>query len=279
MGGSLGLALRGRVAQIIGIARRPASIQQALELGAIDRGYSSLAEGLVAADVVVLATPISVIMRQIREIGQAAAGGGVKPGLLVLDLGSTKSLVCQALSALPDGVEPVGGHPMCGKESSGLDVAEGNLYREAAFVLCPLPRTGRAAIALAEALVLAAGACPIYLDPELHDRLASTISHVPYIVSTALFASAVEASTEDDTLWQLAASGFRSSTRVAGSDDKMMTDILLTNRAAVLAQIDRVLQELTGLRRLIAGENQEMLRLKLAKIREQRASFLETYGE
>lgn len=144
MGGSLALTLRsaGHTGEIIGIARRPENLRTALALGAIDRGSTSLAD-VGDADVVVLATPVRVILRHIVEVAPF-----VKPGALLIDLGSTKQAICTALAAVPTHIDVLGGHPMCGKETSGLDVADAALYRDKTFVLCPLPRTSHAALAL-----------------------------------------------------------------------------------------------------------------------------------
>lgn len=278
MGGSLGLALRGRVARVIGIARRAETIEQALAAGAIDTGCSTLAEGIAEADIIVLATPVSVILAQIEEIGRLARGGGVRDGVVVIDLGSTKERICNALDGLPAAIQPVGGHPMCGKETSGLDVAEAGLYCGAPFVLSALPRTASQAMALATCLALAVGACPIELDPVRHDRLAAGISHVPYLAALAVFAAANDLAQEDAMAWRLAAGGFRSTTRLAGSDDKMMADILLTNRAAVLAQLDRLQAGLAQLTASITTGDETGLRDIAGAVRERRSAFLEQYG-
>ena len=279
MGGSLGLAFRGRVGRVIGIARRAETIDQALAAGAIDHGCQMLSEGIAEADIIVLATPVSVILAQIDEIGQLAQGGGMRDGVVLIDMGSTKERICDALDRLPATIQPVGGHPMCGKETSGLDVAEAGLYCHAPFVLSPLPRTAPQAVALATDLAMAVGACPIELDPLRHDRLAAGISHVPYLASVAVFAAANDLAQGDAMAWRLAAGGFRSTTRLAGSDDKMMADILLTNREAVLAQLDRLQASLSQLAALITTGDEARLRAITALVRQERAAFLEKYGQ
>jgi prephenate dehydrogenase len=274
MGGSLGLALRGKVQRVIGVARRPETIAQALAIGAIDEGTSDLS-GAGAADILVLATPVSVILRQIDEVGRLAAQGVLRRGVVLTDMGSTKGAICAAMAALPDSVQPVGAHPMCGKESSGLEVAEATLYHGAPFVLCPLPRTAPQIVALLGALAVAVGACPLELDPVRHDHLAAAISHVPYLASLATFAAASDAAQDDDLVWRLAAGGFRSTTRLAGSDPAMMTDILLSNRAAVLAQLDHLQAHLTRLAALIAAADQPRLHDLAAATRTARDWFLD----
>lgn len=244
MGGSLGLALRGQVRRVIGVARREAVLQQALAAGAIDEGYTVLAEAAPQADILVLATPVRVILAHIAELIPLAPAC---QGLIVTDMGSTKAQICQALAALPATFQPIGGHPMCGKESSGLEAAEPGLYRGAAYVLCPLPRTEPATVSRIKGLVEAVGAQPLTLEPQRHDRLVAAISHVPYLAALATFTAAAELAEEDAAVWQVAASGFRSTTRLAGSDDQMMVDILLSNQEAVLAHLARVQAGLTRL--------------------------------
>ena len=279
MGGSLGLALRGRVRQVTGIARRGEAVEQAVAMGAIDRGTLSMAEGVAGADLVVLATPVSVILRQIEELGQLARAGQVREGTVVVDLGSTKERISAVLAGLPATLQPVGAHPMCGKEHSGLAVAEATLYQGAPFVLCPLPQTDPRALDLVTELALAAGARPLHLEPRRHDALVASISHGPYLLSLTAFAAAAEVAQRDDLVWQVAASGFRSATRLAGSDDKMMADILLTNRAAVLEHVERLQAHLACYAELVRAGDEHDLRAAAADIRQRRASFIAAQGE
>lgn len=278
MGGSLGLALRGHVARVVGIARRPESIRQALAMEAIDEGYETLAEGAAEADIVVLSTPTSIILRQIEEIGWLAEQGVLRPGLVLTDMGSSKAQIMQAMAALPASIQPVGSHPMCGKELSGLDVAEAGLYQRASWVLCRLDRTAPQALALVEALALVVQARPFELDPCRHDRLVAAISHLPYVLSAALFATAGHVAEADEMVWRVAASGFRSTTRLAGSDEQMILDILLTNQAAVLEMIDGLRNQLDILTQLIASADEQALRHAMVRIRAMRGEFLEKYG-
>jgi prephenate dehydrogenase len=278
MGGSLGLALRGRVQQVVGIARRAEIVQKAQEIGAIDAGYATLAEGAAEADIVVLATPVSVILAQIEELGRLARQGRLRDGVVITDMGSTKEHICDALERLPASVQPIGAHPMCGKETSGLDVAEAALYRGAPFILCPLPRTTAQTVTLVKSLAEAVGACPLEMDPVRHDRLAAAISHVPYLASLATFAAAADMAQRDDLAWRLAAGGFRSTTRLAGSDDQMMADILLSNQEAVLEQLDHLQRHLARLAALLATNDSPRLRELAASARAARSQFLEQYG-
>ena len=277
MGGSLGLALCGRARRVIGIARRAETVEQALAIGAIDDGGADLSAA-ADADLIVLATPVGIILRQIEQIGTLAAQGRLRDGVVVTDMGSTKAAICDAMARLPASVQPIGGHPMCGKETSGLDVAESVLYRDAPFILCPLARTDLRAKKLVAELAIAVGACPLEIDPQHHDRLAAAISHAPYLVSLAVFAAAGELAADDPTTWQLAASGFRSTTRLAGSDPVMMADILHSNRAAVLDHLDRLRSHLDRLASLVANDDAVALRQALNNVQSQRQSFLDQHG-
>src|SRR5207237_5874270 len=132
MGCSLALALRGKCRAVIGVARRPETRKLALQRGAVDLATSHLPEAARQADIVVLATPVRQI---IETIPQAASA--MRPGALLMDLGSTKREIVAAMSRTAEGVLAVGGHPMCGKEAGGLENADADLFRGAKFVLMP----------------------------------------------------------------------------------------------------------------------------------------------
>jgi len=248
MGGSLAAALRRRAScrRVIGVTRQPTKIQLARRLGFVDDATTDLAEGLAYADLIVLATPVTDIVAKLATIGPL-----VKPGALVTDVGSTKRAICAAMEALPEHVQAVGGHPMCGKESSGLAVADPALYEGKRYVLCPLPRTTPEALSLARALAEGVGAKPVELQADRHDRAVAAVSHLPYCMAVALVRAAEVLSSDDDLPWELAASGFRDTSRVAASDVRMMLDILKTNRDEVLDALDAAQASLSTLRTLL----------------------------
>jgi len=150
-------------------------------------------------------------------------------------------------------------------------VAEPTLYQGAPWVLVPLPRTLPHALALARELAEAAGARPLVLDAARHDRLVAAISHLPYTLAVALVLAAAEIGAEDSTVWELAASGFRDTSRLAASDVGMMLDILLTNRAAVGDALRRAAAQLSQLADLVAAGDEESLRARLRAAHDQRA--------
>jgi prephenate dehydrogenase len=262
MGGSLGGALRGTCREVVGVARRQETVEQALARGLIDRGTSDLAEGVREADVIVLATPVRTIVRQLAEIGPLAP-----PGCLLMDLGSTKHDIVAAMERLPARVQPLGGHPMCGKELAGIEAADLALYRERTFILTPLARTSQEALALGVALAEAAGSRPLVLDADRQDYLVATLSHLPYMIACALVATADVTTSADPAAWQIVAGGFRDTSRVAGSDVTMMADILLTNREHVLKALEAYDAQFHSLMRLVEAGNEGEIREVLERVR------------
>ncbi len=270
MGGSLAAALRAGNAchEVVGIARRQSSVTTARTLRFIHWGTTDLRAGVAEADVVVLCTPVRDILEKIGQIGP-----WLKPGCVLLDVGSTKAAICAAMSDLPGHVEPVGGHPMCGKESSGLTMAEPGLYRDKVFVLSPLERTSTEAVELARKLVRAVGARELFMDPPRHDRIVAAISHLPYMLAATLVQTAEKLGQEDDHLWTLAASGFADTSRVAAGSIAMMTDILVTNRGPILDALYCAQQQLAQLTEYLEQENIEALQRELNAARERRRRF------
>jgi len=269
IGGSLALALRGKCASIVGYDVDPRVIEAALTRGMIDRGLTSLADAPGEIDLVILAAPVGAILDLIPKL----------PGLIphpfhLLDLGSTKSMIADAMNRLPERVSALGGHPMCGKEMSGLDAADRNLFRDSVFALTPLDRTWPTTLALVQQLVAAVGARPLILDPVRHDRLAAAISHVPYLTSAALIAAAARA--DDERVWTMAAPGFRDSTRLAASNVTVMLDILMSNAPAVLESLARVQASLGELAALIEQGDEMKLRSILEASQSRRAGMFHT---
>jgi prephenate dehydrogenase len=202
----------------------------------------------------VLAAPVRAILAQLALLARRPAPA--RPPI-VLDLGSTKTAIAAAMRQLPAGYAPLGGHPMCGKEVSGLGHAEADLFRDKVFILTPLERTPRWALSRVRELVHAIGARPIELTPERHDELAAAASHLPYLAATLLVRAAEGLG--DDQVWEMAASGFRDTSRLAASDVTMMTDILLTNRRAIARALERYQAELSNLLVMLESGDAETL--------------------
>ncbi|MCR4406186.1 MAG: prephenate dehydrogenase [Anaerolineae bacterium] len=269
MGSSLAGALRGRCRAVVGVGRRAETIEAALARGLIDQGTTDLASGVRRADVVVLATPVRVILRLLSEIGPL-----LPAGCLLMDVGSTKVQIVARMADLPSHVQPLGGHPMCGKEIAGIAAADPTLYQDHVFILTPLPRTSETALALGLALVKAVGARPLLLDPERHDRLVAAISHLPYLLACALVGTAEAMASADPLVWEIAASGFRDTSRLAASDVTMMLDILLTNKQAVLEAVSTCTAQLCRLARLMETGDEEGLQTVLSSLRDSREAHI-----
>lgn len=260
MGTSLAMALRGKVRHLHGIDPDPSAAPH------FDT-FSDALHSLYNADVIILAAPIRVITALLPQVGAFAAAGA-----LITDLGSVKAPIIAAMNELPPRVQAVGGHPMCGKELSGAGAADPMLYQGCTYVLCAAERTSQAALGFMEELVRAIGGQPLHLDAAMHDQAVAHISHLPYLLSIALMLTAAEA--DDERLWQLAASGFRDTSRLASSDVTMMGDVVTGNRAALLGALERYVAQIAHLQALLASEDDSALRAALERARQARQAWL-----
>ena len=268
IGGSLALALRGQAAYITGVDPDPRAVEMALAEQVVDEATTDLGDAVRDADIVILAAPVRAIIQLLAQVGPL-----LPPGCLLIDVGSSKGQICAAMRELPGHVMAVGGHPMAGKETPGLRAADGNLFVDRPFVLCPV-RHG--VPDLAEALVRAVGAFPVPMEAARHDRLTAAISHVPYMLSVALVRTVAAVSLTDPWVWTLAAAGFGDTTRVAASDVTMMQDTLETNRGAVL-EVARDAR--AALDELVAALETEAAGALRAQLTEARAARLAWIGD
>ncbi|NJN93130.1 MAG: prephenate dehydrogenase [Anaerolineales bacterium] len=270
MGGSLALALKQRniCRQVIALVRRTEAVRQAKTLGAVDFATTDPGQVLPAADLVIFTTPVRAIIHQLGELSSF-----YKPGAVITDMGSTKQEIIGAMANLPAGVHPVGSHPMCGKEQAGLDAADAALYQNAPWIVTPLERTPPAATDLIFELAESVGAKPRLLAAERHDKLVAAISHLPHAMATALVLAAQQVAETDPAVWEVAASGFRDTSRVAASDVTMMLDILLTNRAAVGEMLALAQSQLVQLAEAVAAEDEAKLRALLERASQQRKAL------
>jgi prephenate dehydrogenase len=268
MGGSLALALNGRCRALVGVD--PDDSTRALARAREVTCFPELGAAL-DTDLLILATPVRSILSLLASLSDSHFVIRHAKRTFVIDLGSTKGLITSAMQTLPPHFDPLGGHPMCGKEVSGFAHADPELFRDKTFVLTPLPRTSPAALTLALELVAALGAQPLLLAPEQHDQLAATSSHLPYLAATALMQAAQ--SLNDDLLWAMTASGFRDTSRLAASDLTMMIDILLTNRPAILNSLTRYRTQLDSLFALIESSDPATLRAALAPAQAKRSAL------
>jgi len=263
----------GACREVRGIRRSSQTVATGIRKGVIDQGTTRLLSGIAGADIVVLAAPVRAAIRQIGEIRD-----NLKEGAVVVDVGSTSSLVAEALADLPAHVQPISTHPMAGKETSGFDSAEAGLFVNALWVLTPLPRTTQRAIDLFSQLVVAVGAHPLKLAAAEHDRIVSAISHVPFLISSALVRMVAQVGQQDPGVWELAAAGFRDTSRVAASEPGMFLDILMTNRTNIGQHLDLFMQEIAYLRQLLDEADEEELDKQLTANRRTRMHWYAAYA-
>ena len=273
MGGSMALALRDFSAKVVGVDNDPVTRAYALEHGIVDEATDDLKTGVQDADVVILAAPVRVIAEMLKR----RIGAYLRSNTLLIDIGSTKQDICRAMADLPIGVQAVGGHPMTGKEHSGIEASDASLYQGRPFVLCPTRRTTPAARLRALSLVAALDAIPIEMEPERHDRVVAAISHLPYLLSAALVATVASEGEKDDAVWQLAAGGFRDMSRLAGSDVRMYGDILNTNTQAVATLLALFRMQLAVLEAMLISRDDDHLAEALSPVRAARLDWMERY--
>jgi len=263
LGGSVAKAARagGLARRIIGVGRDPARLRPAVDDGTLDAAVTDLAAGVRDADVIVLSAPVMAIEGLLERVWRAAPGGA-----LVTDVGSTKGHIVRAAERLA-ATRPlafVGSHPLAGSEQAGYRVARADLFRGATVVVTPTEKTELAALKKTTELWEALGARVTSLDPETHDRTVAAISHLPHLIACALVDGA--ARVEPGAL-ELAARGFRDTTRIAAGDPDMWTDIFLANRDALTEGIEAFREALADLQRVIDAGRAEPLKADLARIK------------
>jgi prephenate dehydrogenase len=252
MGGSLALALKGRCAEVYGIDSDQATLELARRQNIVDRADSDPANLLPGADMVILAAPVPMILDLLEQLPTC-----MPDPCIVLDLGSTKRSIVEAMSRLPDRFTPIGGHPLCGKEKLSLVNAERTLYHAAPFLLTPLERTSARALSAAKQVIEAIGAKAIILDAEEHDRVLAATSHLPFLLSSAL--SLV---TQDNAI-PFIGPGFRSTSRLAGTSSSMMLGVLQSNRENVVKVVRRFREALGEIENALDEKNEAQLQTLL----------------
>ncbi|PWH14872.1 MAG: hypothetical protein DDG59_12105 [Anaerolineae bacterium] len=251
MGASLALALRGKCKALYGVDQNEDTRRLALMHEVVDAVWQDVTQTR-SVDMMILAVPVGQILRLLGQLNVI-----LQTPTVIMDIGSTKTAICQAMEGLAEHLDPIGGHPMCGKETLGIQSAEAAIYQGAPFALVPLTRTSPYAKSLAEQLVTAIGSRVVWLDAETHDRMVAAVSHLPYLVASALTLSTPL------ELTSLIGPGFRSSTRLAATPTSMMLDVLRTNRLFILEAIERVHVELAQLKSLLNQEAYEALNQRL----------------
>jgi prephenate dehydrogenase len=234
MGGSFALALKraGLVKRVVGYSKSPTTTERARQLGVIDVEAPSALLAVSGADIVLVAVPVAATEATFRSIKHM-----VTPQMLVMDVGSTKGDVLDsARRALREQMGSfVPAHPICGKELSGVEHADANLYKGCQVILTPTERSLTAKIRQAQEVWTALGCHVVQMSPESHDAAFAAVSHLPHLLAFALM-NAIADQAQAAHFLSLAGPGFRDFTRIAASDPKVWRDILLANRKELLEQ-------------------------------------------
>ena len=254
IGGSLGLALHrhGFGGTIVG-CDKSAVLGTAHQRGAIDRAEPDLERAIERSDLIVLATPVGCILSQLEAIAAL-----VPPDTLIVDSGSTKKQIADRARMLFGAVaveRVLPGHPMAGKEVSGIENADPELFREAAWLITPIGQ-GRTYTTRQQEyvdLLQSIGARIVAIDPERHDRLCAWVSQLPQMISTALASLLREELGDDEAVAQIGGRALREMTRIARSPYSMWRDIALTNTENLEAALLRFEQQLAHLRENLRG--------------------------
>jgi prephenate dehydrogenase len=257
IGGSFAMALRraGLVQRVVGYSKSPTTTDRARRMGVIDIAAESALLAVSGSDIVLLAVPVSATETTLKAIRQL-----IEPGVLVMDVGSTKGdVVDAARRVLRERIGSfVPAHPIAGKESAGIQHADADLYRGRQVVLTPLPQTDPVLVQKATDTWAAIGAVVLKMTPENHDAAFAAVSHLPHLLAFAYFSAVMNQPAGRDFL-ALAGPGFRDFTRIAASNPEIWRDILVGNREEVLHQSQRFRHALDALEHVMRSGNAEAL--------------------
>jgi len=269
IGGSFALALKQAklATQVVGVGRNAANLKLALERGAIDSIAPDPATAARGADLILVATPVAQFPSVFASLADAKA--------VITDGGSTKrDVIAAARKALGKKVAQfVPAHPIAGAENSGVGAASAELFRNRRVVLTPLRENSKPDIAKVEAAWSACGARVSRMDPEEHDAVLATVSHLPHVLAYALV-HGVAKRNNSEQLFSFAAGGFRDFTRIASSHPEMWRDICLANRDRVLQELKSYANELGSIRKLIQKGDAAGLEKVFAAAREARNKWI-----
>jgi prephenate dehydrogenase len=257
MGGSFALALKraGLVKRVVGYSKSPSTTEKAKKLGVIDTIAESALLAVSGSDIVLLAVPVAATEATFKAIRHL-----VEPGMLLMDVGSTKrDVVDSARRVLKERVVSfVPAHPIAGKEVAGVGHADATLYNGRQVILTPIPQTPLELVQKATDVWSAIGSQVLRMTPENHDAAFAAVSHLPHLLAFAYFSSVAGQPAGKDFL-SLAGPGFRDFTRIAASDPTVWRDILLSNREELLKQSQRFRHSLDAMEHVLTSANGEAL--------------------
>jgi prephenate dehydrogenase len=253
IGGSVALAARKRLgAFVAAYDADPAALRHAQRRGAIDRSCDSIQEAVADAEIAFVAVPVGAQREALAAVLAAAPADCV-----VSDVGSTK----RAIVAQIDDQRFVGGHPLAGAETSGIEHARADLFEGAAWYLTPTQRTAGVCYETLHRVLCAFGAMPSAIDADTHDTILALVSHLPHVLANVLVSQAAATLAAGGERLPATGPSFRDATRVAGASSAIWIDIYLSNRDTLVAQIDETIRRLDGVRALlVAGEGEPIAR-------------------
>jgi prephenate dehydrogenase len=271
MGGSFALALKraGLVKRVVGYSKSPSTTQRALSMGVIDVEAPSALLAVSGADIVLLAVPVAATEATLKAIKHL-----VTKDMLIMDVGSTKrDVIDAARRVLRDHIGSfVPCHPITGKEVSGVEHADPDLYTGKQIILTPIDKTN--AVQAEKAVKVWEGlGCKVFkMTPDAHDAAFAAVSHLPHLIAFALMNGITSQDHGKDYL-SLAGPGFRDFTRIAASEPKMWRDILLANRQELLAQSQIFQRALQAMEVMIETGNNEALEGLIAQASQTRTNW------
>ena len=241
IGGSIGMAVRKKrlAEEVLGIARRKESLKKAVEKGAIDKGTTETEGSLKDADLVIVALPVGVIPETVRQMGPH-----LKPGCIITDVGSTKKSIVDTIdSFLPERFCFIGSHPLAGSEKSGIDSARDSLFTNTTCIITPGKHSPSESVSRLRDFWEALETQVLVMTPEEHDLIVALTSHLPHLAAAGLVNLVKDFSHKDNRILSAVASGFRDTTRIAGSSPVLWHDICMSNRETI-ASVLRTYREL-----------------------------------
>jgi prephenate dehydrogenase len=271
LGGSLGLAAKARrlADRVVGFVRRPASVTECLQTGAVDKAELDLLKAVENADLIVLCTPIAQMPDLVLRMTPA-----IKPGALITDVGSVKAGLVRDLEPMAKDAAAcfIGSHPMAGAEKMGVTAAKPDLFVNAACILTPTRNSPRKPLAQLEEFWKDVGAVPMRLTPELHDELVSRSSHLPHVVAATLVNDVLNP-THPKEQGLLCANGFRDTTRIASGSPEMWRDICLANAANISRALGVFIEDLQQFREALDKGDTKALEEFFSKARQRRDAW------
>lgn len=276
IGGSIGLAARNRAGaeEIVGFDPDPGTLALALEAGALTSAAEDVAAAVAGADAVFCAAPVTVLPGLV-----AAALAASGPGAVVTDVGSTKLALQEAVERLDGAERFIGGHPLAGAETAGVEGAREDLFEDARWYLTPTPRAEGVLFERLRRLLADLGARPQAIDAASHDREMATVSHLPHVLANVLVAVAADSLGDGSERRAEVGRSFRDAVRVAGANPAIWGDIYGSNAEAVAVEIDAAIEELRAAAALVrSGDAAELASWQAAVGEQQRRLLAEHAG-